>query len=144
MPKQIRKPIAWYLLFGLMLFQGASGVFGGAALLWDPSGSLISLPLSFLKGTPFNNFFLPGSLLFTVLGIFPLIVLTGLWRHRAWSWLASLLVSIGLIIWIMVEILMIGYHSNPPLQLIYGLTGILLFALVFTPSVRTELLKKST
>ncbi|MDY6868853.1 MAG: hypothetical protein SVT56_13310, partial [Chloroflexota bacterium] len=103
MTKSIQTPAAWYLLFSLMMFQGISGLFGGAALVWDPSGSLLSLPFSFLDGTPFSDYLLPGIILFTVLGIFPLVVLFGLWHRHTWSWLCTLLVSIALIVWIMVE-----------------------------------------
>jgi len=53
-----------------------------------------------------------------------MICYAGLWKQKNWAFAGSLITGIALIIWIAVEIYMIGYHSNPPLQLIYGVTGI--------------------
>lgn len=120
-----------YLLLLLLFFQGVSGIFGGAALVLDPTGGYLGLPLFFLEGTQFNSYLYPGLILLTVLGIFPTVVFVGLWKRRPWSGKGSLLVGVALIIWIAVEIMMIGYHSNPPLQLIYGMTGILITFIAF-------------
>jgi len=123
---------------GLMLFQGISGLYGGIALVMDPSGDLLQMPISMLDGTPFHSFLIPGLILLTILGIFPMIVLYGLWKRRYWSWIGALTVSIALIIWIGVQIWMVGYHPEPPLQLIYGLLGLILFILTIHPSVRNS------
>jgi len=64
------RPITIYILLILLAFQALSGLFGGAALVLDPSGSSIRLPLSLLEGSPFGNFLIPGIILFLVLGIF--------------------------------------------------------------------------
>jgi len=53
-----------------------------------------------------------------------------------WSWPAALLPGIALLIWIGVEILVIGYQPQPPLQLIYGLVGLLILAVALLPAVR--------
>jgi len=55
--------------------------------------------------------------------------------------MGSLLVSVALIIWIGVEIWMVGYHTEPPLQLIYGLLGLILLVLVLMASVRNQFKK---
>lgn len=44
--------------------------------------------------------------------------------------------GLGLVIWIAVEIAMIGYQAEPPLQLIYGMLGLGLLALTFAPGAR--------
>lgn len=130
------KPYTLYSLMGLMLFQGISGLYGGIALVMDPSGNLLQMPLSILENSPFENFLVPGLILLTILGIFPIIVGYGLWKRKFWSWLGALAVSVALIIWICVQIWMVGYHPEPPLQLIYGLLGLILFILTIHPSVR--------
>jgi len=56
-----------------------------------------------------------------------------------WAWTGALLVSTALIAWIGFEILMVGYHDDPPLQLIYGLLGLILLGLVMLPSVHRAL-----
>ena len=123
----------------LLLFQGISGLYGGGALILDSSGSMIQLPASFLEGSPFETYLVPGIILFVVLGVFPLIVWYGLWRRTSWSWQGAVLVSVALVIWIAMEIVMIGYQSEPPLQLIYGVVGVALLVLTQIPSVRTQL-----
>ncbi len=124
---------------GLMLFQGISGLYGGIALVMDPSGDLLKMPISILENSPFENFLIPGLILLTILGIFPIIVLYGLWKRRYWSWIGALTVSTALIIWIGVQIWMVGYHPEPPLQIIYGLLGLILFILTIHSSVRNSL-----
>lgn len=128
-----------YLMMALILFQGVSGLFGGFALILDPTGELLNMPLSMLDGSPFDNFLIPGIILFTILGIFPMIVFYGLWKRVKWAWPGTFFVSIALITWIGVEVMMVGYHSEPPLQLIYGLTGVVLLGLAMLPSVRRAL-----
>jgi hypothetical protein len=128
-----------YILMALILFQGISGLFGGIALIIDPTGELLQMPLSMLDGSPFDTFLIPGIILFSILGIFPMIVFYGLWKRTNWAWTGALMVSAALIIWIGVEIWMVGYHPEPPLQLIYGLLGLFLLVLVMIPSIRLTL-----
>jgi len=137
--QKISSPYSLYFLMGLILFQGISGLFGGLALVIDPTGDLLQMPLSMLAGSPFDNFLIPGIILLTILGIFPMVVFYGLWKRLDWSWMGALMVSAALIIWIGVEIWMVGYHPEPPLQLIYGLLGLFLLVLVMMPSVRLAL-----
>ena len=131
--------ISLYLMMALILFQGVSGLFGGFALVADPTGAVLSMPVTLLEGSPFDNFFIPGLILLTILGIFPVVVFYGIWVRADWAWTGALLVSTALIAWIGFEILMVGYHDDPPLQLIYGLLGLILLGLVMLPSVHRAL-----
>lgn len=137
------KSIGFYILMVLLFFQTISGLFGGGALVLDPTGNSLQIPISFLDGSPFHNYLIPGFILFTALGVSPGIVFYGIMRRTSWAWSGSVLVSITLIIWIIVEIAMIGYHSNPPLQLIYGSVGIFLLILTQLPSVQIILKPKA-
>ncbi len=130
------RPLSAYWLMLAILIQGLSGVVGGIGLITDPTGGNLQIPLSWLEGSPFNDYLIPGLILLIVLGVFPLIVLYGLWTRLSWSWTASLLVGLALVIWILVEILIIGYQPTPPLQLIYGLLGLAVLILVLLPSVK--------
>lgn len=136
MMSKTKTAISFYLLLILILFQGASGLYGGGALVLDPSGTFLQIPPGLLDESPFDTYLIPGIILLLVLGIFPLIVFYGMWKRKSWSWMGALLVSIALIIWLGVEIAMIGYHSDPPLQLIYGIVGVALLILTLMPSVR--------
>ena len=133
--------MAGHALSATVLLQGVSGVVGGYALLAEPSGRLIGLPLAWLEGTPFSDYFVPGIILFSVIGVCPLVVAWGLWRGRSWAWYGSLLVGMNLAIWIVVEIVMIGYQPDPPLQALYGSLSFVILSLSAAPSVRQRLLE---
>jgi hypothetical protein len=124
------RPLSVYILISLMAFQGLSGILGGTALVLDPTGNALQMPLTLLEGSPFDDYFIPGLILLVILGIFPLVVLIGVVRGRTTAWLGSIVIGLALLVWIGVEIFMIGYHNKPPLQLIYGVVGFLI--LVFT------------
>jgi len=130
------RPISVYVLIILITLQGISGLFGGVLLIIDSSGELLNLPINLLNKTPFPNYLIPGLILFNILGIIPLIILNGLWKNRCWAWYGSLIVGVALIIWIFVEVLMIGYQPEPPLQFIYGLVGLLILIFTLLPSVK--------
>ena len=127
--KPSRRPVTEYFLLTALVFQGLSGVAGGFGLVADSTGASIGLPIEWLQGSPFDDYLIPGVILFGVLGIFPLLAAAALWQQHARAGLAAFLVGTGLTIWIGVEILIIGYHASPPLQLIYGLLGIAILAL---------------
>jgi hypothetical protein len=139
MDENKKKPAGVYLLYTALLFQGLSGVAGGIGLVFDPTGKNLGIPQVWLEGSPFSDFLIPGLILLLVLGVFPLVVLYGMRVHHSMSWSGAFIVSIALIIWIIVEILVIGYQPQPPLQLIYGVLGLIILFLVLLPSVREYL-----
>jgi len=59
------------LLF-LLLFLGLGAIFGGGILIISPSGKMFGMPLSMLDNSPFNNFLIPGIILFSLLGLVPI------------------------------------------------------------------------
>ncbi len=139
----IKSSKSFYILMALILFQGVSGIFGGGALILDPSGAILQMPLSILEGSPFKTFLFPGIILFLVLGIFPAIIFFGLWRRKRQALTGAMFIGPALLAWIGVEITMVGYHSEPPLQLVYGLVGLTLFMLTLMPSVRYKFRSES-
>jgi hypothetical protein len=128
-------PVSFYLLLAATIFQGLSGIAGGIGLILDPSGESLSIPIEWLQGSPFHSYLVPGIILLSVLGIFPLAVSFALWKFHSRAWHASLLVGLMLVIWIAVEILIIGYQPAPPLQLIYGLLGMVIILLTLSPAL---------
>jgi hypothetical protein len=54
---------------------------------------------------------------------------TGLWRRRPWAWHGSVFVGASLVVWIAVQVAMVGYRGDPPLQAIYGGLGVAILAL---------------
>jgi hypothetical protein len=136
MTKLQSRPISVYALIVLIIFQGLSGIAGGIGLVGDPTGESLQIPIEWLERSPFINYRIPGWILLIILGVFPMITFFGLIRRLRWSWFASFIVAIGLIIWISVEIIVIGYQHEPPLQLIYGTVGVLLLLITLLPTVR--------
>jgi len=76
------------------------------------------LPLSALAGSPFETYLGPGLILFTILGIGPLVAARLAWRRSPLAPIAAFVVGIALLIWVAVEITIIGYSNEPPLQAI--------------------------
>ena len=134
-----KRPRSLYVLVATLALQGLSGVGGGSGLVADPTGEALGLPLGWLEGSLFSDYLIPGVVLLLVLGIGPLVVAAGVWSGSRWAWGASLLVGMALLVWIAVEIAVIGYQPRPPLQLVYGVLGGLIVGLVLAPSVRTAL-----
>jgi len=130
--KPRRHGLVW-LLLGFLVLQGIGGIFGGAAFVLAPDGDLLRMPTSHLDGTPFSDYLIPGLLLLTVLGVFPLAVAVGLWRRRPWAWFGAFAVGCGLVIFELVEYAMIG---PDPQQLVWASIGGLIAVLCIAPSVQ--------
>ncbi len=106
----------------LLSFLGLSALGGGGTLIISPSGKLLGdLPLSILKDSPFDDFFIPGFILFFVLGVFPIFIVyalikktnstfadrLNLFSDMHWAWTFSIYIAFALIIWIQVETIFI-------------------------------------
>lgn len=109
------------IVLEVLLAVGALG--GGVALVLGPRGEILPLPLSALKGSPFDTYFVPGLILFAVLGLGSLAAASVAWLRHPVAPVAAILVGVALLIWIGVEIAIIGYSNDPPLQPIYLLLG---------------------
>ena len=133
----------------LLAILGLSAIGGGGALIISPSGKLLGgLPLSILKNSPFNNFLIPGIILFVVLGLVPTFLIFALRKKTSsplaehfnffndmhWAWSFSLYVAFALIIWIQVETMYI--QGVGWLQTFYMLFSIPLIFVALLPQVR--------
>lgn len=103
------------------LALGALG--GGAALVVGPKGEIIPLPLSALNGSPFDSYLVPGLVLFGVLGLGPLVAIALALRRHPLAPLSALGTGMALLTWLVVEIAVIGYTNEPPLQPFYLVLG---------------------
>ena len=56
------------LLLIILSFVGLTSVISGLLMMSIPDGSVLNLPISILKNTPFKDFQLPGLLLFVFIG----------------------------------------------------------------------------
>ncbi len=98
---------------------GVGAIGGGLALMIGPRGEIIPLPLSALTGSPFSTYFIPGAILFAILGVVPLVAAVLTVRRSRVAPLFAVVVGAALIAWIAVEIAIVGYSNEPPLQALY-------------------------
>ena len=141
-------PFSLWILRLLLIFIGTGGLVSGAMLFSSPDGAMIKLNTGILRGTPFDNFLIPGIILFLFIGIFPILVSYGLLRqpawHRAeainickkyrWPWTAAWAAGVIILIWIIVETALLGYISF--LQPVIAIWGIAIIALTLLPKIR--------
>lgn len=139
-------PTAVRVLIALQALLGIGAVISGAMLFLAPDGHLLQMPLSNLG--PFSSFLIPGLLLFTFLGIYPLAVAYGLWKRPKWrwpeainpfkgihwSWAASLAAGVIVLIWIIVEVILL--QAVAFLHVLCFVWAIALVALTLAPKVR--------
>ena len=143
---RILKSFFRYLFIFLMFFLSVGALFGGFMLLSDSSGGALKMPLNVLSNSPFPDFLIPGLILFIFIGVFPLLLVYALivrpqwnwanslniYKGRYWAWTYSLYVGIILVIWIDMQILLLGYGAF--IQTFYALLGITVIIVALIPS----------
>ncbi len=134
---KIRRPKTLWALLTLSAVQIIGAAAGGAGLVQDPTNN-IGMPLSMLEGTPFNDYLVPGLILLIVVGLFPIIPLVGLVMGRRWGWWLELAAGCGLIIWIITEVVLLGYlpGAGIGLQIAMGLLGVVIVLLALVRPTR--------
>jgi hypothetical protein len=139
----MKRPFELYFLYILILFLGISGLFGGAMLTLKPDGALLKMDPDWINDTPFNNYLIPGLILFLLIGAFPLFTLSGLllkpdlkpanifniYSDKYWAWTYSLFTGIMSIIWITIQQMLTSYFWIQSFILCIGLL-ILIFTMM--------------
>ncbi len=107
-------------------FVGIGALFGGGAAILDPHSPL-GVPLAILENSPFENFLIPGLILFLIIGIGSMISgLTAVSKSDYQGYYSSVS-SWALMIWIVVQCLMIRAVAFPHvLFFLIGLAGAVL------------------
>jgi hypothetical protein len=107
MPGESRAPLVRYTLGSLLIFGALNAFAGGYYGLSGATG----VPLEWLAGTPFSDYFIPSLILFVVVGgaflIAAIAVFARLRRARPSAFAAGGIV----LVWLAVEMAMIGYVS---------------------------------
>ncbi len=142
------RPASVWALTGLLAFIGIGALISGAMLFAAPDGHLMQWTTSQLAGTPFASYLIPGLVLFTLVGMFPLFTAYGLLKKPAWTlpnainpskamhwaWSATWAAGVIMLVWIATETLLLGVISFlQPAIAIYGLAVI---ALSMLPGTR--------
>ena len=145
--RQVR-PVGLYALTGVLVFMAIGALYGGYSFLTDPSGGQMGIPTAWLERTGFTDYFIPGLILFTVLGVLPLIAAFLLWLRPEWGlmgglenifhihWVWGLAFGIGLaqMVWIVYQVATMGllFWLQPTMFAV----GLLICGLCLLPSVR--------
>ena len=136
------------ILIGLLVFLGIGAIGGGGVFIISPSGKLMGMPLSMLDKSPFDNFLIPGIILFSVLGIAPTLLARALYKKTAselaerfnffedmhWTWTFSIYVAFALIFWLQIEMQMLSAVSW--LHTFYMFLAVSIIFVALLPQVR--------
>jgi len=106
------------------------------------------MPLSMLEKSPFNSFLLPGIILFSVLGLVPILLIIALlkkpesrlaerinfFKDMHWSWTYSIYVGLILIIWIQLQMVFLdGVHW---IHTFYMVFAVIIIFIALLPQLR--------
>jgi hypothetical protein len=92
----------------LEIFLGIGALFGGSALILAPDGHLLGMPTTLLAGSPFQSFLVPGIVLFTIVGLAPLLAAALTVRRHAFAPFAAVAIGLTLIGWVSVEMVVLA------------------------------------
>ena len=70
-----------------------------------------NVPVEWLEGSPFRNYFLPGLFLFVAIGCLSLVTAITLFMNKNYATTLALVCGIILIVWITTQVTIIGYVS---------------------------------
>ena len=135
-----RRPGTVWALMVFLCIQALGAIGGGAGLVQDPVEN-IGMPLSMLEGSPFSDFLVPGLILLIVVGLPPLVAVYGLAGRRRWGRWFAIVAGAGLVIWIITEVVLLGYlpGTGLGLQIGMGLLGVLILVMALVRPTRRYL-----
>ena len=117
------KRTAYFAEGVLQSFIGIGAVICGALLVIGPDGRYLQMPIDMLRNSPFRDFLIPGVILFVVNGAGNIISAVLCFKMHRLAGFAGLFFGFGLVIWLFVQISMIG--GGNWLQYLYFVLGIL-------------------
>jgi hypothetical protein len=113
----------------IQIFVSLGALPVGVLMVLFPSGKQIQMPLEILDGSPFNNFLVPGIILFLINGVGQLTAGLMSFRRHPLAGYTGAVFGMGLMIWIFVQVSMIG--GGHILQYSYFFLGTIETALAF-------------
>lgn len=112
----------------LLFIVSFNALAAGYSFITDPSGRGLGISLNYLRqSAPFSDYFIPGIVLFTGIGVLGCIItVLAIMKQRHYPFLV-LMQGCILVGWIAIQLMMVtAFH---PLHLIIGLIGITLMLL---------------
>ncbi len=106
----------------LQFLIGLGAVGGGLALVLEPSGSNLGIPLELLKSTPFSTYLVPSSVLLVVNGLGSLVGAAASFIRHRYAGMTAMALGFLLVAWIMLQVYWFaGFHWLHALYLGLGL-----------------------
>jgi hypothetical protein len=144
------------VLLILLGFLALGAIIGGGTLTISPTGKLLRMPLYLLEKSPFNNYLIPGIILFSVFGLAPLLLIFALiknpigkfaetfnfFKDMHWSWTYSIYVAFALIIWLQIEMMFL--QTVYWIHTFYMIYAIVLIFVALLPQIRNIYKKTNT
>ena len=93
---------------GFLLALLALNAFGGG--YYGMAGAE-NVPVDWLQGSPFRNYFIPGLFLFIVIGGLALYAAIAVFTQHRFARHAAFLCSVTVLLWLAVQVIIIGYVS---------------------------------
>ena len=147
MEKTTKRPFMLWILIVILILLSVGGFSGGIPMLADPaSGGYLDFA-DMLPLLPVNDFILPGLFLTAFMGLLPLFLVYGLiarptwqmvdkffkWSRHYWAWTGTILLSVGIAIWLGYEGWLVGWW---PITIITAVQGVLILLIALVPNVR--------
>jgi hypothetical protein len=111
----------------LLLFVGIASLIGGLAVILEPGGESLGVSVDLLINSPFENFLIPGTILFAVIGLTSLLVSYLTFKQHLISGGATIILGFTMIIWIVLQVYWIGWLNGlQPTFLVIGFVEIIL------------------
>lgn len=132
-----KRPGSVLALTVFLAIQAIGAIAGGVGLVQDPVKN-IGMPLSMLEGSPFTDYLIPGLILLILVGLLPAVALYGVVRRHQWGWWLAVAAGAGLVIWIITEVVLLGYlpGAGIGMQIGMGLLGAIVLVLSLVRSAR--------
>lgn len=96
------------IILGILLLLLAINAFGGG---YYAMAGAEGVPIEWLQGSPFTSYFIPGLFLFTVIGGWALFAAILIFMKKKFAPKAALISGVIVLLWLGVQISIIGYVS---------------------------------
>jgi len=114
-------------LGSLQVFIGLGAVGGGLALVLEPSGAKLGVPLEALENSPFSTYLVPGIVLLVVNGLGSLVGAAASFTQHRRAGETAMALGVFLVAWIILQVYWFAaFHWLHALYLSLGLLELVL------------------
>jgi hypothetical protein len=111
----------------LLLVNGISALAAGYAFVTDPTGRKLGITTAYLRHSPFDDFFIPGIILFLIIGLMSVIISVITLLNGAFYPFLISLQGAALLVWILAQMAFLGF-LHPMHLIMIAISVILILA----------------